>query len=108
MDPLHKIAERRIEEALAEGKFDDLPGAGEKLELEDLSQVPDDLRAGYVLLKSSGVLPEEMELRKSVLQLGALIAACTNDAERAELADRRERLALRYAIAMEQGRTDRG
>jgi hypothetical protein len=104
MDPLHRIAERRIEEALAEGEFDDLPGSGEPLALEDLSQVPDDLRASYVLLKGAGVLPEEMELRKSVLALGALIAACTNDTERGELLERRERLALRYALAIESRR----
>jgi len=102
MDPLHVLAERKILEAIEAGHFDDYPGKGEPLELEDLSAIPEDLRAAYLILKGSGHLPEEMELRKEMLRFSDLLAACTDDARRKDLSDRRARVALRYAILMER------
>ncbi len=102
MDPLHVLAERKILEAVEAGLFDDYPGKGEPLALEDLSGMPDDLRAAYLILKGSGHLPEEMELRKEMLRFSDLLAACTDDARRTELSERRSKIALRYAILMER------
>lgn len=48
------IAERKIAEAFARGEFDDLPGAGRSLELDDDTLVPEDLRAAYRILKNAG------------------------------------------------------
>src|SRR6266540_3378743 len=39
-----RIAEQRILEAQRKGEFDNLPGKGKPLELEDLSWVPEELR----------------------------------------------------------------
>lgn len=101
-----RLAEQRIDEAIRRGDFDDLPGHGKPLDLEDLSRVPAELRAGYMLLRSAGVLPEEMELRKECLRLSDLIAACTDDTEVQALRARRSALALRYELLMERrGRT---
>src|SRR5215813_10967330 len=102
MDPLHSLAERRILEAIDAGLFDDYPGKGEPLEPEDLSAMPEDLRAAYLILKGSGHVPEEMELRKEMLRFSDLLAACTDDKTRSELSERRSRIALRYAILMER------
>jgi hypothetical protein len=102
MDILHKIAERRIEEALAAGELEDFAGKGEPLDLEDLSGVPDELRAGYVLMKSAGFLPEEVELHKEVLKLGDLITACAEDGARVELVEKRDSTALRLALLLER------
>ncbi len=46
-----RIAEQRILEAQRKGEFDNLPGKGKPLELEDLSWVPEELRIGYHVLK---------------------------------------------------------
>ena len=102
MDPLHALAERKILEAIDAGRFDDYPGKGEPLHLEDLSGMPEDLRAAYLILKGSGHLPEEMELRKEMLRFSDLLAACTDDGRRRELSERRSALALKYAILMER------
>jgi hypothetical protein len=102
MDPLHSLAERKILEAIDAGIFDDYPGKGEPLELEDLSAMPDDLRAAYLILKGSGHLPEEMELRKEMLRFSDLLATCTDDAARKQISERRSRIAIRYAILMER------
>lgn len=76
MDAMSQIAEARIRDAMTRGEFDDLPGKGLPLELEDLSRVPDELRAGYILLRSQGYAPEQLELRKECLRLHDLLAAC--------------------------------
>jgi hypothetical protein len=50
MDPLTAIAERRIQEAIERGEFDDLPGKGKPLDLgEDDRAVPPELRMAYRL-----------------------------------------------------------
>ena len=46
-----RLAEERIKEAQRAGAFDNLPGKGKPLDLEDLSWVPEDLRIGYLVLK---------------------------------------------------------
>jgi hypothetical protein len=68
-----RIAERRILEAIREGAFDNLPGAGEPLELEDDSNVPEDLRVAYKILKNAGYVPKEVALRKEIAQAEDLL-----------------------------------
>jgi hypothetical protein len=101
LDPLHDVVERRIQEALEAGAFANLAGAGKPLELEDLTRVPEDLRAGYLVLKSAGVLPEELELRQSLLKLDDLLAACDAEPDRERLARERAIAALRLAMLRE-------
>jgi len=56
------LAERRIEEAIARGKFDDLPGAGRPLELDDIDPLlPEELRLAYRILKNAGFAPAEAD-----------------------------------------------
>jgi hypothetical protein len=69
-----KIAERRILEAIGEGALDDLPGAGQPLEFEDDSHVPEDLRVAYKILKNAGFVPKEVALRKEIIQAEDLLA----------------------------------
>lgn len=55
------IADRKIEEAMQEGKFDDLPGKGRPLPLDEEWFAPPELRPAIRLLKSAGVLPDWLE-----------------------------------------------
>lgn len=50
------IAEQKIKDAMAEGQFDNLPGAGKPLQLEDMSNIPEDMRMAYTLLRTSGYI----------------------------------------------------
>lgn len=61
---LDQWAERHITDAQTKGEFDNLPGSGEPLALDDDSHVPPELRTGYRLLKNAGCLPPELEQRK--------------------------------------------
>lgn len=67
------IAEERIREAMERGEFENLPGAGKPLLLEDDSMVPADLRLAYKILKNAGCIPPELELRKEILSLRDLL-----------------------------------
>ena len=60
MSMFARIAEQRIQEAVARGELDNLSLKGEPIPLEDLSAVPEELRMGYKILKNAGVLPEEL------------------------------------------------
>ena len=76
------VAERRIEEALSQGAFDNLPGAGKPLEIEDLSHVPEDMRMAYKILRNAGCLPPELEERKELNRLVDLLEHCEDEQER--------------------------
>ena len=83
---LQRIAEQRILEAQREGAFDNLPGMGKPLELEDLSWVPEDLRICYHVLKNAHVLPPEVELLKDIHSLEDLLKHVEDEDERRSLA----------------------
>ncbi|RVT18547.1 DnaJ family domain-containing protein, partial [Enterobacter hormaechei] len=53
---LDQWAERHISDAQNKGEFENLPGSGEPLILDDDSHLPPELRAGYRLLKNAGCL----------------------------------------------------
>jgi hypothetical protein len=81
-----RIAEERIKEAQRAGAFDNLPGKGKPLELEDLSWVPEDLRIGYLVLKNAHVLPPEAELLKDIHTIEDLLKHVEDEGERRALA----------------------
>jgi len=102
MDGFEAVVEERIRQAIDAGCFANLPSAGKPLVLEDTSAVPPDLRAGYILLKSAGCLPEELALKQELLRLDDLIDACDDEASSRELRARRSGGALRLAMLMER------
>jgi hypothetical protein len=69
----HIIAERKILEAQKKGEFDNLPGKGKPLQLEDDSQVPEELRLAYKILKNADCLPPELELKKDIVRLEEML-----------------------------------
>ncbi|MDA8090342.1 MAG: DUF1992 domain-containing protein [Nitrospiraceae bacterium] len=82
LDILAKIAERRIEEAMRGGAFENLAGSGKPLSLDDDSLVPEDLKLAYRVLKNAGFAPPEVELKKEILNLRDLINSIDDDKQR--------------------------
>jgi hypothetical protein len=80
-----RIVEERIREAQSQGVFDNLPGKGRPLNLDDDNGVPGDLRLAYKVLKNSNCLPIEMELRKEFFNLRKLLNAAIDEPTRREL-----------------------
>lgn len=85
------IAEQRIREAARRGDFDDLPGAGRPLDLDDDLLVPEDLRMAYRILKNAGFVPPEVQTLNEIGALEQLIQAL-DDGEQRTLAVRKLRL----------------
>ncbi len=82
MDALRLIAEERIREAMADGEFENLPGAGRPLADDYNPLMPSDLRMGYKILKNAGCIPPELELRKEIYGLAELLSVCEEGDER--------------------------
>jgi hypothetical protein len=79
MDAISFVAERKIEKALEEGLFDNLPGMGEPLSLEDLSPLPPDVRMAYTILKNSGHIEKAPEAG-SIVTTRDLLTHCPDEA----------------------------
>lgn len=85
MEYLHRLAEDRIQKAQEEGLFDNLPGKGKPLNLDDDSSVPEDLRLTFKVLKNAHCLPIEMELGKEIFSLRQLLDVVMDPEVRREL-----------------------
>ena len=96
-----RIAERHIQQAVQRGEFDDLPGAGKPLVMEDDVLIPEELRAGYRLLKNAGYLPPELQLDKEIKEAEQLLA-CVRDGGDRDKAERRLRY-LRLRLNQSRG-----
>lgn len=79
MDCLDRIAEERILQAQREGAFENLPGNGKPLVLDDDSMIPPELRAAYRILKNAGYAPPEVLARRDIADLEAVITAPETD-----------------------------
>ncbi len=97
MDFLDRMAEQRIQEAVEQGEFEDLPGAGKPLELDDDSMIPDHLRTAYRVLKNANCIPPELAERQEIRRLEDLIDALYADAS-AEAAAERTQAERRLAL----------
>ncbi|RSK62133.1 DUF1992 domain-containing protein [Enterobacter huaxiensis] len=76
---LDQWVERHISDAQRKGEFDNLPGSGEPLMLDDDSHIPPELRVGYRLLKNAGCLPAELEQRREAVELADLLKSIRKD-----------------------------
>lgn len=82
MDIFARIAERLIREAMENGEFDNLEGAGKPLNFADETWIPEDLRIAYRVLKNAGYIPPEIELRNEIINMSSLINTIDDDKER--------------------------
>lgn len=73
-----KIIESRIKKAQKQGAFENLPGSGQPLRLEDDRHIPEDLRLAYKVLKNADFLPPEIVLRKEIQTTEDLLSGMTD------------------------------
>ena len=89
----NRIAEDAILEALKRGDFEELPGMGKPLDLQSYFSAPEDVRAGWSVLKNANILPEVLEFRCEINRLQVLL--CQEE-------DRKEKSRLRALIAEQE------
>jgi hypothetical protein len=107
--PFSRIAENRIREALEQGLFENLPGAGQPLSLEEYFSTPEDLRMAYSILKSANCAPAEVELANEIARLERALAqsedATARKALQRALTDRQTQLAVMLEQRSRRSRT---
>lgn len=96
-----KLVEQKIREAQAAGEFDKLEGAGRPVDLDAYFATPEELRAGYAVLKNAGVVPEEVQLLKEIEGLRRELRACAGGAERERLSRSLTEMLLKYRLLVE-------
>lgn len=89
MDLLNTLAEENIRQAIERGEFENLPGSGKPLNLDDDRGVPPELRVAYRILKNAGYLPPELQLQRELRSAEDLLAAAAPDSQEFSRAQRR-------------------
>lgn len=91
-----------IRDAIMRGEFQNLPGQGKKLNLDDYFNTPEDVRLGYGLLKSNDFVPEEVQMLKDIETLQEKLKQTTAEEERNRLQREIESRRLKYNILMDR------
>ena len=91
---LRRLAERRVEDAMAEGKFANLPGRGEPI---DIDEAPADENARALwwalrIMRQNDFVPDEVRWRKAVDKLKAELFRATDPAAVRTLCEQINRL----------------
>ena len=84
---MRRLAERRIEEAMREGKFDNLEGAGKPLELEDMPADENTRMTWWAIriLRQNDVIPDEIRWRKALDHLRGALATVSDESRLAHV-----------------------
>jgi hypothetical protein len=98
---LDALVEQRIAAAAARGEFDDLPGAGVPLALDDDALVPEEVRVANRILKNAGFVPPAVEQLRALRDLQAELNAVSDPSARCRLQARM--LALDMALESLRG-----
>jgi hypothetical protein len=100
MDLFHIVSEDRIKKAYKDGEFENLPGLGKPMQLEDLSGIPEDLRMAYKVLKNAGYTQDESQLRQEMMTIESLIKKCDDSSEKEDLQKKLNEKLLRFNQVM--------
>lgn len=66
MNRLESLTEKKLREAIENGEFDNLPGKGEPIDLQENPFEDPDLRVVHRLLRNAGFAPAWIEERKDI------------------------------------------
>jgi len=78
---MRRLAERRIEEAMRQGKFDNLKGAGQPIDMEPAPAEENARMTWWCLriLKNGDFTPDEVRYRKAIDHLKASLATAADE-----------------------------
>jgi hypothetical protein len=102
-----KSVDEKIEEAIARGEFDNLPGKGKPLDLDAYFATPEHLRMGYSILKSADIIPEEMELLGQIEGLKKSLDSSASPIEKRALRQQLSEKLTNLSMRMEHNRKAR-
>lgn len=101
---LEKIIEEKILEAVKNGEFDNLEGAGKPQNLDEYFAAPEDVRVGYSLLKSNKFVPPEVDLLKEIGELKEKLETEKDDSQRKKISKLLNEKTLALTIILERNK----
>lgn len=101
-DIIAMLAEAKIREAIEKGELKNLPGAGKPLKIDNMLFVPKEDRLAYTVMRNSGLVPDEVALRKEIDCLRKSLDECWDGKKKDLLKKRLEETSIRYNIVMEK------
>jgi F0F1-type ATP synthase gamma subunit len=78
-----KIVESAIQEAIARGEFENLPGTGKPIDLTEYFNAPEEVRVAQAMLKNAGMVPLEVDLLQEIVALKEMIHSLHDDGMKA-------------------------
>ncbi len=99
-----KLVEQKIQEAMAAGEFDDLPGKGKPLDLSAYFATPEEVRVSNSILRNAGIVPEEVQLLGEIAKLKESLEGCADDGRRKEISRKIDELTLKYNLLREHSK----
>lgn len=84
-DGMNQLLEAQIRAARERGAFDDLPGHGKPLDLDDLAGLTPEQRFEALLLRTCGEVSPEVALLREIRARREAIARCDSPEERERL-----------------------
>ncbi len=97
-----KSVDEIIREAIEQGKFNNLPNQGKKLDLSNYFDTPEDLRIGYSVLKSGDYVPEEVLILKEIGELKEQLGITHDEAQKKKLLKAIQQKQLAYNLLIER------
>ena len=101
---LEKIIEEKILEAIKNGEFDNLPGAGKPQDLDEYFAAPEDVRVGYSLLKSNKFVPPEVDLLKEIGELREKLTNINDESDKPKFSRLMNEKMLALTIILERNK----
>ena len=99
---IYNLVEEQIRAAIEAGDFDNLPGKGKPLDLSEWERTPETLRMSYSILKSAGIAPAEIDIKRNISDLKEAIKAEQDPAEKTRLINQLNAAMVNYSLKMER------
>jgi hypothetical protein len=102
-----RIVEAMIKEAMERGEFDNLPGKGKPIDLNEYFETPEDVRLANSVLKSAGMTSRELDLLKEIAELKQMLAALLDDTKKQEITKQIQQKQVEFSLMMERQKRER-
>lgn len=102
-----KLVEQKIQEAMARGDFDNLPGRGQPIDLTAYFDTPEDVRAAYALLKNARLVPREVEILQEIAALKEQLSTASTAEQKRKIGRRIQELHIQYTVMLERQKRQR-
>jgi hypothetical protein len=102
-----RIVEDIIREAQERGEFDNLPGKGKPIDLNEYFETPEEVRVAYSVLKNAGMTSREVDLLKEVAELKRALAAVRDEKKKQEIEKQIREKQLEFGVRMDQQKRER-